>query len=102
MALIEAVFMLPEADNDGTPFTRADWEALGERLAAMADGYSVEIGVHGVWRGYRDLNRRYIVALEHWTDLPPWLDLVRWAQQHFRQQAIYVRVAGVADILESG
>lgn len=39
------------------------------------------------------------MALASWTQLPQWLEVVRWARTKFRQEAIYVEVAGIPEII---
>ena len=102
--MIEAVVLIPVADNNGRRFTRREWQALKDRLFAFG-GLTREGNVAGAWqsgtRTYRDVSRRYVVALESWWQLPAWLEVVDWARVAFRQEALYVRVAGVAEIRRS-
>jgi hypothetical protein len=62
--------------------------------------------VVGAWesagRRYRDRSRRYTLALGSWLDLPAWLDIVIWARERFRQEAIYIEVAGIPEIIGTG
>lgn len=50
-------------------------------------------------RTYRDTSAQYVVSLTSWTQLPEWLLIVRWARTRFRQEAIYVKVAGIPEII---
>lgn len=101
--MIKTMFLVPEKDNRGRRFPAAAWRELEERLLDFG-GYSEARGVRGAWtagdRVYRDVSRQYIVALASWTDLPRWLEVVRWAKERFEQEAIYIEVAGVPEILE--
>ncbi len=58
----------------------------------------------GTWRAgrrtYREVSREYTVSLTTWQQLPTWLAIVEWARERFRQEAIYVEVAGVPEILQ--
>ncbi|MBA2449999.1 MAG: hypothetical protein H0V51_18425 [Chloroflexi bacterium] len=103
--MIGTSFLIPIRDNEGRPFLPSQWRALHQRLLVEFGGYTRVSNVQGAWedrgRVYRDRNRQYLVSLESWTQLPAWLDLVRWARQTFRQEAIHVEVAGVPEILRN-
>lgn len=66
-------------------------------------GFSRLASVRGTWafegRTYRDTSRQYIVALNSWTQLPAWLDIARQISTLFQQEALYIEVAGVPEIL---
>jgi hypothetical protein len=99
--MIEVVVLIPVADNHGKRFTRREWQAFEDRLFTFG-GLTREGDVAGTWRSgtsvYRDVSRRYVVALESWWQLPAWLEVVDWARVWFRQEALYVRVAGVPEV----
>jgi hypothetical protein len=101
--MIKTHFLVPVRDNAGRPHSRGLWLELEQRLITLFGGYSRVTGIHGAWeyegRIYRDISRGYSVSLERWTLLPVWLDLVRWARQAFQQEAIYIEVAGVPEII---
>jgi hypothetical protein len=95
-------FLLPEADNEGRRTSPATYAAIEDALLAEFGGLSWQDGVTGVWlyegHTYRDRSRQYLVALEHWKQLPAWLNIVEEARQRTSQLAIYIEVAGVPDI----
>jgi hypothetical protein len=101
--VIKTVFLVPLRDNDGRPFAESDWLALEARLLQFG-GFSWIDNVAGIWqasgRVYRDVSRQYTVSLKRWIQLPAWLEIVLWVRTHFRQEAIYIEVANVPDILE--
>lgn len=101
--MIKTVFLVPTRDNEGRPFTPADWDALDEAILERFDGYTRRFGGEGAWRSggrvYRDESYEYTISLMSWNRLPAWLDVVRWARQRFRQEAIYIEVAGIPEIL---
>jgi hypothetical protein len=100
--MIKTIFLVPVRDNDGRPFPRSAWRALEDRLLQFG-GFSFTDGVYGTWqfggRMYRDRSRRYTVSLTSWMQLPASLELVHWVRGTFRQEAIYVEVAGVPEIV---
>ena len=101
--LIRTVLLVPTRDNSGRPFPRPQWTELERRLATTFGGYSWTAGVHGAWehqgRVYRDVSRQYLVTLQSWTQLGIWLDLVHWVRRTFQQEALYIEVAGVPEII---
>ena len=50
-------------------------------------------------RTYRDRSRQYVVSLTSWTQLADWLAIVHWAVVAFHQEALYIEVAGVPEII---
>lgn len=100
--MVKTMFLVPLQDNDGQPFGADDWRELEQQLLQFG-GFSSGAVVEGAWeaggRIYRDTSRTYIVALASWTQLPQWLEVVRWARTKFRQEAIYVEVAGIPEII---
>ena len=95
--------LVPVRDNEGRRFPRSAWRELERRLV-QSGGLSLTPRVTGVWqsggRVYRDINRQYVVSLTSWTQLPDWLGVVRWARDYFRQEAMYIEVAGVPEVIE--
>jgi hypothetical protein len=101
--MIKTMFLVPTFDNRGRPFPRSFREQLEERLLEFG-GFSALPGISGVWRAgdriYRDVSDQYAVSLQSWKEMPRWLEMVAWVQWRFRQEAIYVEVAGVPEILD--
>jgi len=103
--MIETYFLLPQQDNDGNPFPRAKFQALRERIISEFGGLTVEEDHStGYWKGddgrlYADRNAKYIIAVESLTQIPAVLDLVRWVRKEFQQEAIYLNIAGIAEII---
>jgi hypothetical protein len=99
MALIETLILIPVRDNDGEPYTRETYDTLHRRLAAEGWGWSIAREIEGGWANagivYIDESQEWLVALNSWTQLPAWLAVVEWIRVTFRQEAMFVRVAGV-------
>lgn len=100
--MVKTMFLVPLVDNDGQPFEAEAWREL-ERQLMQFGGFTSGIVVEGAWeaggRIYRDTSRTYLVALESWTQLPQWLEVIRWVREQFRQKAIYVEIAGIPEIV---
>lgn len=104
--MIKTTFLIPVRDNEGRAFEPEAWAELDRRLLRFG-GASDTGRVTGTWENdgggvHREKSRQYQVSLQRWTDLPDWLDLIRWARHRFRQQAIYVEVAGIPEIIDQG
>ena len=100
--MIKAEFLVPVRDNEGHPFPRSHWREFEERLLLFG-GFSRESGVTGAWQSdeqvYRDMSRRYVMALASWTEVPAWLALIQWVRKRFREEAIYIEIAGVPEVI---
>ena len=100
--MIRTVVLIPVRDNEGRRFPRAAWTELEVRLLEFG-GVTKAGEVEGAWRQgdrlYRDRSAQYVVSLGSWLQLEAWLDVVRWARQEFRQEALYVEVAGIPEII---
>ncbi len=101
--LIELVVLVPLLDNEGRSFSDGAWRELERRLLQLSGGLSKQEGITGTWLdegvSYGDVSRQYTVAISSWRTFPPWLSIVEWAREEFRQVAMYIRVAGIAEIL---
>jgi hypothetical protein len=101
-AVIETALLVPLADNDGRRFEPALLRQLERRLLRFG-GVTGPLQVAGTWqvggRVYRDTNLQFVVGLTSWTQLPRWLKIVRWALVQFRQEALYIKVAGIPEIV---
>jgi len=100
--MIKTSFLVPIRDNEGRAFEGEAWAELEHRLLRFG-GASAGGLISGTWESHagvrRETNRQYQVGLARWTDLPDWLDVIRWARRRFRQEAIYIEVAGMPEIM---
>jgi hypothetical protein len=66
-------------------------------------GASRQIGLTGAWRGPdrvdTDEVSRYDVSVSSWLDIPNWLGVALWVRERFRQEAVYIEIAGIPEIL---
>ena len=98
--MMKTVVIVPVRDNDGRPFPASVWLELEDRLRRFG-GFTRD-RVLGEWveqgRVYRDRSRRYTVSMSA-RHLGAWVDLVLWAREAFRQEAMYIEINGVPEIL---
>jgi hypothetical protein len=111
--MIETVVFVPTRSNEGMPYRRSFWRTLEETLIGDFGAFSRLSNVRGVWidlpeqRGpeaaipvtYQDTSRQYVVALTSWSQFPRWLRTVNWILVETGQKALYVKVAGIPDVL---
>ena len=95
--------LIPTRDNAGRKFSHESIPALEERLLPFG-GFSQTRNVVGMWRSgdlvHRDISVPYTCSLRSWLQLTAWLDVVLWAGVEFRQEALYIEVAGVPEIID--
>lgn len=102
--MIESFFLLPRADNDGQPFTDQQIKHLRETIIDQFGGLTVEENTAtGFWKEgqelYKDNNDKYLIALESLQQIPELLQLVKQVRQDFDQEAIYLNVNGIVEII---
>jgi hypothetical protein len=100
--MIEAAVLIPVRDNEGQSFPRSLTKELERRFRRF--GGHTQSPVSGAWVGgsgrvYRDRSRQYTVSLASWTQIPDWLNVVHWLRECFQQQAVYIRIAGLPEIV---
>ena len=101
--MIETAVLLPRADNLGARFPPRVWREVEQRLLTLAGGWTFAGEVSGAWLAdgttYRDVSREYTVTLESWRQVATFLAFADWARLALRQEAIYVSIAGIPEIL---
>lgn len=99
--MIKTVLLVPIRDNVGGTFSPASWRTLEQKLRRF--GGFTRSSAEGEWesqgRIYRDRSRRYEVSLTSWQQFPEWLGVALWVREEFRQEAMYIEVAGIPEIL---
>jgi hypothetical protein len=102
-AMIKTIFLVPVRDNSGRLFPPAYWRDLRSQLMGQFGAFSRRSGVLGMWqaggRVYQDVSYEYTISLTSWRQLAAWLAVVDQVRERFRQEAIYVEIAGVPEIL---
>ena len=101
--MFELTFLVPLADNDGITFTPAHHDQFEATVVEVFGGFTRLGLVVGGWSDgkviYHDTTMAYVVALKSITDGARVANIVAFAKAHFRQEAIYVRYLGLAEIL---
>lgn len=101
--MIKATILVPKRDNNGLPFERITLQVFEARFVELSGGFSITRDVEGVWRyegrTYLDRSDRYEVAMPDWDGVAPFLKLARWARVQFRQEAMYIEIAGIPQVI---
>ncbi len=102
--MIEVVVLVPVADNDAVTFPPA-WHSVFEAVVLDRFGGFSKLpnDVVGQWVGdgniYTDHTRAYVIALSSITEGAKLGEVVAFAKAHYRQEAIFLRYLGIAEIL---
>jgi hypothetical protein len=101
--MIPADVYVPTASNAGEAFSATHHEAFEAYLASCVGGYTLTGEVRGGWshagRTYTDTSRVYSVSVAGLADLAKILHVAEIAKIHYGQLAIFVRWAGLTDVL---
>lgn len=101
--MIEVTILIPLADNEGQEFSASHHEKFEALLARTFGGVTRLPGqARGVWlegaKRYDDQLIVYLVALESITDGGKLGRIIDRAKRHYRQEAIFLRFLGLAEI----
>jgi hypothetical protein len=103
--MIEVTILIPLADNSGLTFSPAHVGVFETKLLDAFRGFSrLPAHVVGAWvdreTEYRDILFAYVVAVDGLIAQGQRLrEVVDFARVHFRQEAIFCRYLGVAEVL---
>ncbi len=103
--MIEVTILIPVADNSGDLFSQAHFAAFEAFVLDRFGGLTrAAQAAKGVWvdegQRYNDELIVYVVATPSvLKDAGKLLEVIDFARQHFRQEAIFCRYLGVAEIL---
>lgn len=105
--MFEIQVLIPVVDNAGVVFTAEEHLAFEAVLIERFGGFTLyPANAVGGWFDaksgitYRDHTRMYGVAVGSIVDAAKVTDVVRFAQAHYRQEAIFVRYLGQVEILD--
>lgn len=102
--MIEVTILIPVADNDGHEFSADHHRAFESFLLETFGGFSRLPGlVRGAWLGdgirYDDELIVYLVAIQSIADGGNIGGAASFAKVHYRQEAIFLRYLGQAEII---
>lgn len=102
--MFELVVLIPTADNDGEVFADEHHASFEAFVAGLFGGLTRLPGfATGVWmddgRTYHDTLVAYVVAVDSITKGALVGDVVAFAKTHYRQEAIFIRYLGLAEVL---
>jgi hypothetical protein len=111
--VIETLVLVPVRNNAGRP--RSFWRTLQGRFIDDFRAYSRLSDVRGAWvddpdptvaspapsKLYRDVSRQYVVSLQSWSQFSAWFDILYWVLQQTGQEALYIKVAGIPDVVRA-
>lgn len=101
--MIEVSIYIPVADNDGHTFPADHHRRFDEFILDRFGGLTKAVSqVEGVWRDdakvYEDRIIVYLVALGTILEGDKLREVLAYAKQHYRQEAIFLRYLGIAEI----
>lgn len=87
--------LVPIRDNDGVPFTDADFDVFEDYLLGTVGGFTRRGDVEGAWRSpegvtMRDHSRAYTLTLPEERAAIQMLLVSDYIKSHFRQEAAFV------------
>ena len=87
--------LVPIRDNDGVPFTDADFDVFEDYLLRTVGGFTRRGDVEGAWRSpegvtMRDHSRAYTLTLPEEHAAIQMLLVSDYIKSHFRQEAAFV------------
>ncbi len=103
--MIEVHILIPLTSNEGVTFTQEHHQAFEGVLLDRFGGFSRLPGsVVGGWRNadgkvFRDFSVTYSVAIASIMQAGPLAKVVAFAKNHYRQESLYIRYLGQAEIV---
>jgi len=104
--MVEFRIFIPEADNDGRPFSPEHHIAFEQEVLRRFGGFSLLPGtVSGQWmsegKAYTDALRVYVIAVESILYSSRIRALLAYARRFYRQEALYFSVLGIAEVFSA-
>jgi hypothetical protein len=101
--MFEVTLLIPVVDNAGVAFDAAHDHAFEAFVLGVFGGFSWRGTVAGGWMGgdqiYRDVTREFVLAVASIAQGADVAKVAAFAKTHYRQEAMYVRYLGQAEIL---
>lgn len=102
LKLIETFIMVPKQNNDGKAFPPSKYDNLNREIIEQFGGLTIEHAT-GFWsdgeKVYQDRNYKYIIGIQSLKQVAEILELARYIRKEFKQEAVYVNVSGIAEIV---
>lgn len=102
--MIEVTILIPIADNDGMTFAAPHHRQFEAVLLDHFGGFT-RFPWHAIggWVGngqtFSDATAVYLVAVEGLVGNDALREAIRFAKRHYRQEAIFLRYLGVAEVI---
>ncbi len=101
--MVEITIYIPTADNEGQAFDTAHHLAFDAFILKRFGGLTKDTReVEGLWesqgRIYKDRNLVYQVSIGSILDGGQLREVLSFAKQHYRQEAIFFRYLGITEI----
>lgn len=102
--MIEITILIPLAGNDGLTFAPAHHAVFEREVVDVFGGFTLlPDAAKGGWvkdgTFYPDYHLQYVVALDSITHGGKVADIAAFARRHYRQEAIFIRYLGLAEVL---
>ncbi len=102
--MIEIKIFIPLQDNDSKTFTASHHARFERTCVELVSGLTrYNDKLQGIWndagKQYHDNLRVYGIALDSITDGHKIGEVVRLAKEHYRQEAIFIKYLGLAEII---
>lgn len=102
--MIGVSIFVPQHDNDGVEFAKEDFDEFCSVACDLFGGYSYLGPASGGWKDenrklYLDRHANYEVCVSSIKDFAKVLTLAEFVKEKFKQQAVFVRFLGQAEII---
>ncbi len=101
--MFEITILIPVCDNSGVRFESEHHAGFEHVLAESFGGFTCTGEASGGWldggRLYRDSTRVYVIAVDGLAGASRAVDVARFACAHYRQEAIFLRYLGQAEVI---
>ncbi len=101
--MFEVSMFIPLHDNDGKCFTKSHHDAFEAFVLERLGGLTRGVRLEGLWSDgeqlYEDKHQVYTFALSSISEGDKIGEVAAFAKRHYRQEAMYIRYLGLAEIL---
>jgi len=102
--MMETYILVPKTYNDGKPVEDEKWEALKMMYLERMGGVTIEKDPkEGLWVDdgtlYEDKPVKYVCAIKSLKQIKDIIEIAEWVRDEWKQECVYVSVAGMADYI---